>query len=166
MTRRLAAALGPEGELISHEADDELRGALAGLPFFAEAAHRLSPQPSPNEVDLGRADVTVLDSDFDRRAAESSSGGAARGPARSCSCTTPGTGTRRAHRRCGSASWSRRSASPVSGCGNPRGGFLGIKPGARAAAAGEAPLAPTGRTMRCVTLGREPSERPTRSRAR
>ena len=70
LTRRLAAVMGASQTLECFEADDTLRGALAGLPFFAEPAHRLSPRPTPNDVELGRAELTVLDSDFAERPGE------------------------------------------------------------------------------------------------
>lgn len=144
MTRRLAAALGPEGELISHEADDELRGALAGLPFFAEPAHRLSPQPSPNEVDLGRADVTVLDSGFERRAGELEQWWRSARPGTVVLVHDTGNGHPPDSPQVQLGELVASLGIPGVRLGNPRGGFLGIKPGSpgRPPPAGEAPLAP------------------------
>ena len=144
MTRRLAAALGPDGELISHEADDELRGKLAGLPFFAKAAHRLSPQPGPNEVDLGRADVTVLDSGFDRRGAELEQWWRSARPGTAVLVHDTGNGHPPGSPQVRLGELVASLGIPGVRLGNPRGGFLGIKPGApgRPPPAGEAPLAP------------------------
>ena len=67
-TRRVAAAL-PEGATYHcFESDDDLRTALAGLPWFADhAAVVLSPLPTPPDEVLATADLTILDSGSDHR---------------------------------------------------------------------------------------------------
>ena len=51
MTRRLAGALGAAQTLVSFEADEEVRGALASLPFFAE---RCAPSLPRADAECGR----------------------------------------------------------------------------------------------------------------
>jgi hypothetical protein len=142
MARRLAAALGPDQLLVSFEPDDALRGGLAGLPFFQDAAHRLAPQPTPNEVELGRADLTVLDSEPALRLQELELWARFARPGavvlvHDAANAHPADSFQ--HRI---AEAIERLGIPGTLLGNPRGGFLGVKPGApgRPPPAGEAPL--------------------------
>jgi len=144
MTRRLAAALAADGELISYESDDDVRGRLAGLAFFAERAHRLSPEATPNEVELGRADLTVLDSAYDRRGEELERWWRSGRPGTVVLVHDTGNGHPPGSPQAQIGELIRSLGIPGVRLGNPRGGFLGIKPGGpgRPAPAGEAPLAP------------------------
>jgi hypothetical protein len=144
MARRLAAALAPGAELISYESDAGARGTLAALPFFAARAHRLSPQATPNEVELGRADLTVLDSDFDRRREELERWWRSGRPGTVVLVHDAGNGHPAGSPQAQIDELITSLGIPGVRLGNPRGGFLGVKPGGpgRPAPAGEAPLAP------------------------
>ena len=66
-TRRLAARLGPDQQLVGFEHDPELRQRLGLLPFFASPSRGLGATPSPAPEDFARADLTILDSKFPTR---------------------------------------------------------------------------------------------------
>jgi len=63
VTRRVAAALGPDQRLLSFESDVHLRGLLAKLPFFSLPCREVSRRASPSNDSLAGADLTILDSD-------------------------------------------------------------------------------------------------------
>ena len=142
LTRRLAGALGPGQTLVSFEADETLRGSLASLPFFAAEAHRLSPAPNPNEVEFGRADLTVLDSDFAHRADEVERWWRSAAAGSVLLVHDTGNGHPADSPQAALGERIRSLGIPGVFLRNPRGGFLGIKPGGgRPTPAGEAPLA-------------------------
>ena len=66
-TRRLAARLGPDEQLVGFEHDPELRQRLGLLPFFASPSRGLGATPSPTPEHFARADLTILDSEFPTR---------------------------------------------------------------------------------------------------
>ena len=141
LTRRLAGALGPAQGLVSFEADDEVRGALASVPFFSEPSHRLSPAPSPNAVELGRADLTVLDSGFAQRRDEVERWWQSAAAGSVLLVHDAGNGHPADSEPGRLGELIRELGIPGVFLRNPRGGFLGIKPGGgRPAPAGEAPL--------------------------
>ena len=143
LTRRLAGALRPAQTLESFEADEEVRGALASLPFFAEEAHRLSPEPTPNAVELGRADLTVLDSDFAQRRDEVERWWQSAAAGSVLLVHDAGNGHPADSEPGRLGELIRSLGIPGVFLHNPRGGFLGIKPGGgRPTPAGEAPIAP------------------------
>ena len=126
-TRRLAARLGPDQQLLAFEHDPELRGQLALLPFFASSNCALGATPSPTPDDFARADLTVLDSEFPDRLNEFDTWLAAARPGalvlvHDASSGHPPDSPPDSMRR-------RIEESGLTGAflRNPRGGFLGVQ---------------------------------------
>ena len=143
LARRVAAALGAGQTLVSFEPDDARRGELAALSFYGDEGRRLSPAPTPGEVDFGRADLALLDSPWELRAQELERWWRSARPGSVVLVHDAGNG----HPAGSPQDDVRRQiaslAIPGVFLGNPRGGFLGVKPGGpgRPPPAGEPPLA-------------------------
>jgi hypothetical protein len=128
-TRRIDRGVGSARHLC-YESDSELREALASLPYFADRHVSLSSEETPSDEELGLADLTVLDSDppyrFDELARWRKFGRAGSVlVVHDCGNGHPPTAIH---------SQIRELVSdldiPGTFLGNPRGGFLGIHPGA------------------------------------
>lgn len=67
VTRRLAPT-GPfdTWELVTFESDDELRSRIADFPLWDDQT-RLDDKPTPDETDIGQADLIICDSDVKYR---------------------------------------------------------------------------------------------------
>ncbi len=128
VTRRIAAWLGPDQQLLAFEDDVEIRCQLKRLPFFAAVNCSLGASPSPTVEDFARADLTVLDSEVPARLEELDRWIAAAPPGAVLIIHGTGDGhgpetVRRLIRR-------RVEEGGVDGAflQNPRGGFFGVKP--------------------------------------
>jgi hypothetical protein len=142
LARRLARALGREQLLVSFEADDSMRGALAALPFYADSAHRLAPEATPNPVEIVRADLTVLDSEPEVRLRELEAWTESARPGAVLLVHDAGNGHPADSFQDSIAQKIADLGVPGTFLSNPRGGFLGVKPGGpgRPVPAGEEPI--------------------------
>jgi hypothetical protein len=136
LTRRLAERIGPEGLLCCFEGDEESRRALASLPFFGEPSHQLSPHPTPSEVDFAWAELSVLDSAFELRLGELEGWWRRARPGAIVLVHDAGNGHPAGSDQARVAARILELEIPGTFLSNPRGGFLGVKPGPSGRAGG------------------------------
>ena len=129
LTRRLAEGLGPERRLRCFEGSPEWRQALASLPFFGEPARQLSSNATPDEIDFAWAELCVLDSDFELRLGELETWWRGARPGAVVLVHDAGNGNPSGTHQARIGELLLELEIPGTFLNNPRGGFLGVKPG-------------------------------------
>ena len=121
--------VGPGQRLICFESSPEWREALGKMPHFDGTTCALSEKDQPDETDFSTAAVSILDSEFPRRVEEVRAWWSAAPPGAIVLVHDTGNGhpPETPHARLGALI--RELGIPGTFLKNPRGAFLGVKPG-------------------------------------
>ena len=131
LTRRVAAVLAGDQQLTCFESDPTWRQALASLPFFDGQRCAISMDNSPAAGEFATADLTYLDSDFGYRLREIERWWHAAAEGAVVFVHDAGNGHGPATPHATVRAKIVELAIPGSFLANPRGAFIGVKPGRR-----------------------------------
>jgi hypothetical protein len=129
LARRIKPRSGEARRLTCFESDSVWREAMASLPFFDGEQCVLSPNPTPSEAEFAGAGVSVLDSKMRFRPSELETWWSS---AASGALVVVHDASKRHPPDTGHAMLARRITElgiPGFFLQNPRGGFVGVKPG-------------------------------------
>jgi hypothetical protein len=129
LTRRLREQIGPGRRLLCFESDAGRREALQALPWFDGRICVLSHRPRPGDGDLSSAGVSVLDSDLPGRLDELRAWWRAAQPGAVVLVHDARAGAPEDTAQGRLAALVAELGIPGTFLENPRGAFLGVKPG-------------------------------------